>query len=156
MRNSRLGSRIRSYTASAAMIAGLVTVAACADNTAPSAQFAGGDYQLSTVNSAGLPYSYMVGSTTITIDNDVYTLRSNGDYVETIYETVDNGYSTSATTDQESGTWRQNANAVVFYPSYSTQGNTSSYTGSLTGGGTFSHSSLTFSYNGIVWVYNHT
>ena len=53
------------------------------------------------------------------------------------------------------GTWSQNGNAVVFAPNYSTQSNYTQYTGSLSTGGTFSHSSLTFSYSGVVWVYNH-
>jgi hypothetical protein len=145
----------RSVTMLGAVFA-LATLAACTDNTAPSTRIAGGAYALSTVNATGLPYSYSVGSTTVTIDSDVYTLQSNGDYSETIDETISNGVSSSPASDAESGTWTQNGNAIVFYPSYSTQGNTSQYTGSLTSGGTFSHSSLTFSYNGVVWVYNHT
>ncbi|HEY8312067.1 MAG TPA: hypothetical protein VIG47_15995, partial [Gemmatimonadaceae bacterium] len=75
---------------------------------------------------------------------------------EAINETVSNGSSVSPSSDAESGTWYQNGNAIVFQPSYSTQGNTSQYTGSLSTGSTFSHSSITFSYNGVVWLYNHT
>jgi hypothetical protein len=44
----------------------------------------------------------------------------------------------------------------VFTPNYSTQNNYTQYTGALAGSGTFSHSSITFSYNGVVWVYKHT
>lgn len=156
MRKPMVSHSIRSYFKSAAMLVALVTLAACADSTGPSTQIAGGYYDLSTVNAIGLPYSYSTGSVTVTIDSDIYTLQNNGNYAELINETVSNGYSTSQASDQESGTWRQNGNAVVFYPSYSTQGNTSQYTGSLTSGGTLSHSSLTFSYNGVVWVYDHT
>jgi hypothetical protein len=148
-------SLVRPVMTLGALVA-LAALAACSDSTAPSTQVAGGDYALATVNATGLPYTYSVGSTTITIDSDIYTLQSDGNYSEAINETVSNGVSTSPASDAESGTWSQNGNAVVFYPNQSTQGNTSQYTGSLTSGGTFSHSSLTFSYNGVVWLYNHT
>lgn len=144
---------------SLAAVAGVVTLAAlaaCTDNTAPSTRFAGGSYSLQTVNGNGLPYSYTSGSNTLTIQSDTYTLSNDGTYSEAINETISNGYSTSPASDAESGTWSQNGNAVVFSPSYSTQNNYTQYTGSLTAGGTFSHSSLTFSYNGVVWVYDHT
>ncbi len=145
----------RMFKALAAAVA-LAAFAACADTTAPSGQAAGGDYALQTVNGNVLPYTYSTGSGTVTIQNDVYTLNTNGAYSETINETVSNGFNTSQSSDQESGNWSQNGTAVVFSPSYSTQGNYTQYTGSLTNGSTFSHSSLTFSYNGVVWMYNHT
>ena len=141
---------------SLAAVAALTALAACTDNTSPSTQLAGGSYSLQTVNGNGLPYSYTSGSNTLTIQNDMYTLNNDGTYSETINETISNGYSTSPASDAESGTWSQNGNAVVFSPSYSTQSNYTQYTGSLTTGGTFSHSSLTCSYNGVVWVYDHT
>lgn len=156
MHTPTVSTTTRSYFKSAMVLVALAALAACSDNTGPSTQFAGGNYQLSTVNAIGLPYTYSVGSSTVTIDNDVYTLQSNGNYNETIDETISSGYSSSPASDQESGSWSQSGNAVIFYPSYSTQGNTSQYTGSLSGSGTFSHSSLTFSYNGVVWIYNHT
>jgi hypothetical protein len=147
--------RFRTFR-SLAVVAALATFGACTDNTSPSTQFAGGSYSLQTVNGSSLPYSYPSGSSTITIQNDTYTLNNDGSYSESINETVSNGFSTSPASDAEAGTWSQNGNAVVFSPNYSTQNSYTQYTGSLTTGGTFSHSSLTFSYNGVVWVYNHT
>ena len=136
-------------------VASLAAFAACSDNTLTGTQSAGGSYALQSVNGTNLPYSYVASGGTITIQNDVYTLSSNGSYSEAINETVSNGNSSSPASDAESGTWYQSGNAIVFSPSYSTQGNTSQYTGSLSTGSTFSHSSITFSYNGVVWVYNH-
>jgi hypothetical protein len=108
------------------------------------------------VNGADVPYTYTAGPNTVTIDSDVYILNNDGSYSETISETISNGVTTSPATDTESGSWAQNGSAVVFDPTSSTQGNTTEYTASLTSGGTFSHSSLTFSSAGVVWVYNHT
>lgn len=141
---------------SLAAIAVLTVAAACTDNTAPTTQITGGSYSLQTVNGTAVPYSYSSGANTVTIQRDVYTLNNDGTYNESINETNYNGYTTNSANDAEAGTWSQNGNAVVFAPSYSTQANYNQYTGSLTGGSTFSHSSLTFSYNGVVWVYNHT
>lgn len=138
---------------SLAAIAALATFAGCYDTTSPyNQQVNGGSYSLQTVNATSLPYTYTSGGYTITIQSDIYTLNNNGTYSETINEIV-NGAPAS---DAESGNWSQNGNAVVFSPTYSTQQNYSQYTGSLSSGSTFSHSSLTFSYNGVVWVYNHT
>lgn len=137
-------------------IAALTTVAACSDNTSPSSQYAGGSYALQSVNATNVPYTYNSGSGTITIQSDIYTLNGDGTYSESINETISNGYSSAPASDAESGTWYQNGSALVFEPTYSTQGNYSQYTGALSGSGTFSHSSITFSYNGVVWVYNHT
>jgi len=147
--------RFRTF-GSLATVAALAAFAACTDNTSPNNQSAGGTYDLQTVNGNNLPYSYNTSSGTLTIDSDVYTLRSDGTYNETINETISNGVTSSPASDGEAGTWYQNGNAVVFSPSASTQNNFTQYTGSLTGSGTFSHSSITFSYNGVVWVYNHT
>ncbi len=141
---------------SLAAIAVLTVAAACTDNTAPPTQITGGSYSLQTVNGTAVPYSYSSGANTVTIQRDVYTLNNDGTYNESINETNYNGYTTNSANDAEAGTWSQNGNAVVFAPSYSTQGNYNQYTGSLIGSSTFSHSSLTFSYNGVVWVYNHT
>ncbi len=141
---------------SLATVVALVGAVACSDNTSPSSQFAGGTYALQTINASNLPYTYSSGSGTVTIQSDMYTLNSDGTYSETINETISNGSGSSPASDAEAGTWSQNGNAVVFSPTYSTQGTYAQYTGSLTGSGTFSHSSLTFSYNGVVWVYNHT
>ncbi|HEY8310182.1 MAG TPA: hypothetical protein VIG47_06475, partial [Gemmatimonadaceae bacterium] len=138
------------------VLAALTTVVACTDMTGLGNQTIGGTYALASVNSNGIPFTYTSGSNTITINSDIYTLQRNGTYSEIIDETVSNGYSSSPASDAESGTWTQSANAVVFYPSYSTQGSTTQYTASLTSGSTFSRSSLTFSYSGVVWIYNHT
>ncbi len=137
-------------------VAILAAAAACTDNTAPSTQITSGSYSLQTVNGSAVPYSYSAGANTVTIQSDIYTLNNDGTYNESINETVYNGYTTNSANDAEAGTWNQNGNAVVFAPSYSTQANYNQYTGSLTGSSTFSRSSLTFSDNGVVWVYNHT
>lgn len=137
-------------------IASIAAFSACSDNTLTGTQSVGGSYSLQTVNGTNVPYSYVSGGTTITIQNDVYTLSSDGSYSESINETLSNGNSSSPASDAEAGTWYQSGNAIVFSPNYSTQGNSTQYTGSIAGGGTFSHSSITFSYNGVVWVYNHT
>ncbi len=146
--------RFRTFKSLAAVVA-LAAFAACSDSTSPSTQLAGGSYSLQSVNGSNLPYSYSSGSSTLTIQNDSYNLSNNGTYSETINETISNGYSSTPASDAEAGTWSQNGNAVVFAPNYSTQSNYTQYTGSLSTGGTFSHSSLTFSYSGVVWVYNH-
>lgn len=136
-------------------VALLATLAACTDNTSPFDHSAGGTYDLQTVNGNSMPYSYNTSSGTLTINSDVYTLSNNGTYNETISETISNGFSSSPTSDAEAGTWYQDGDAVVFSPNYSTQNNYTQYTGALSGSSTFSHSSITFSYNGVVWVYDH-
>jgi hypothetical protein len=143
--------------AALAMLATVAAMSACTDSTSPNAQNAGGTYQLSTVNGSAIPYTYGSGSSTITINSDIYTLQPNGTYSETIDETLSDGYSTQPANDAESGNWYQSGNAVVFQPTYSTLSQQpTQYTGSLAGGGTFSHSTLTFSSGGVVWVYSHT
>jgi len=146
--------RFRTF-GSIATLAALAAFAACTDSTSPYSHSAGGTYDLQTVNGNGMPYSYNTSSGTLTINSDIYTLADDGSYNETISETISNGFGSAPATDGESGTWYQNGNAVVFSPSYSTQNNYTQYTGALSGSGTFSHSSITFSYNGVVWVYNH-
>ncbi len=141
---------------SLAAIGALALVAACSDTTSPYGASVGGSYSLQTVNSSNLPYTYTSGGTTVSIQNDMYTLNGDGTYSETISETVSNGGSYSPASDAEAGTWYQNGNAIVFSPNYSTQNNYSQYTGSLSSASTFNHSSITFSYNGVVWIYNHT
>ncbi len=142
---------------SLAAIGALALLAACSDTTSPYSTAVGGTYSLNTVNGTNLPYTYTSGNSTITIQNDIYTLNGDGTYSEAINETVSNGgggYSPAS--DAEAGTWYQNGNAVTFSPNYSTQNSYAQYTGSLQTGSTFSHSSITFSYNGVVWVYNHS
>ncbi|HEY5087156.1 MAG TPA: hypothetical protein VII66_07375 [Gemmatimonadaceae bacterium] len=147
--------RVRNFRSLAVVVA-LAALAACTDNTSPVTQLSGGSYSLQTVNGTNVPYTYTSGSTTITIQSDIYTLNNDGTYSESISEIISNGFSSSPASDGESGTWSQNGNAVVFAPSYSTQNNYSQYTGALSGSSTFSHSTLTFSYSGVVWVYAHT
>jgi hypothetical protein len=158
MRNLSIKTSFRPLFRSVAVIAAVTAFAACSDDiTAPDNQAAGGSYELVTVNGADVPYTYTSGTSTISITSDVYVLNNDGTYNETITETVTNGTgSSSPATDTESGTWAQNGSAVVFVPTASTQGNTTQYTASLKSGGTFSHSSLTFSSDGIVWVYDHS
>lgn len=145
--------RLRSFT-SLGIAATLAATAACSDNTGPNnTRLAGGNYDLLSVNGTGLPYSYNTGSETVTIENDVYTLNSDGSYVETINE---NTSSSGPITDSESGTWSQSGNTVNFYAQYSTlQAPPYQYQATLTSGGTFSHSSLTFITGGVPWVYQH-
>lgn len=156
MRARSFATALRPLLTSLAVIGAAAAFVACSDTTGLGNTTVGGSYALVSVNNNGVPFTYTSGANTITINSDIYTLQSNGTYSETINETISNGVSTSPASDAESGTWTQSANAVVFYPSYSTQGNTTQYTGALTGGGTFSRSSLTFSYSGVVWIYNHT
>lgn len=145
----------RHLVTSLVLASAVAAFVACSDTTGIGNTTVGGSYVLASVNNNSVPFTYTSGSNTITINSDVYNLQSNGTYSETINETISNGVSSSPASDAESGTWTQNGNAVVFYPSSSTQGNTAQYTGSLTSGGTFSHSSLTFSYSGVVWIYSH-
>lgn len=156
MRARTFAAVLRHLVTSLALAGAVAAFVACSDTTGLGNTIVGGSYVLASVNSNSIPFTYTTGSNTITINSDVYNLQSNGTYSETINETTSNGVSSSPASDAESGTWTQNGNAIVFYPNYSTQGNTAQYTGSLTGGGTFSHSSLTFSYSGVVWIYNHT
>lgn len=147
--------RLRSFTSLGIAVA-LAATAACSDNTGPSNQLAGGSYDLLTVNGAAIPYTYTTGSQTVTIQSDVYTLNSDGSYAETINENVSNGFSSGPVTDNESGTWSQSGNTVNFYAQYSTlQPPPYQYQGTLTGGGTFSHSSLTVISGGVQWLYQH-
>ena len=120
-------------------IAALVTVAACSDSTSPGSQYAGGSYALQSVNGTNIPYTYTSGSSTITIQSDIYTLNNDGTYSESINETVSNGFSSTPASDAEAGSWFQNGNAIVFKPNYNTQNNYSQYTGALSGSSTFSH-----------------
>ena len=156
MHARKFATALRHLFTSLAAIAAVTAFVACSDTTGLGNTTVGGNYALVSVNNNGIPFTYTSGSSTITINSDTYSLQGNGTYSETIDETISNGVSTSPGSDAESGTWTQSANAVVFYPSYSTQGNSTQYTGSLTGGSTFSRSSLTFSYSGVVWIYNHT
>ena len=136
-------------------VGALAVAAACSDTTSPYGASAGGSYSLQTVNGTNMPYSYTSGGRTIAIQSDIYTLNNDGTYSETINETISSGSSYSPASDAESGTWYQNGTAIVFTPTYSTQNNYAQYTGSLSTASTFNHSSITFSYNGVVWVYNH-
>jgi hypothetical protein len=150
-------STVRPSFKSLATIVALVAVAACSDSTAPGGgqQAAGGSYTLQTVNGADIPYTYTSGANTITIQSDTYMLNANGTYSETITESISNGSTSSPGADTESGTWAQNGTAVAFTPTQSSQNNLTAYTAALTSGTTFSHSILTFSSNGVVWVYEH-
>ncbi|MDQ2890954.1 MAG: hypothetical protein M3R65_10470 [Gemmatimonadota bacterium] len=139
-----------------ATAAALATVAACSDTTSPYGASVGGSYSLQTVNGNNLPYTYTSGGQTVSIQSDIYTLNNDGTYNETISELVSTGGGYTQTSDAEAGTWNQNGTAAVFTPTYSTQNNYGQYTGSINTASTFSHSTITFSYNGIVWVYSHT
>lgn len=131
--------------------------AACTDNSGPNGGVAGGLYALTNVNGAALPYSYTVsngggGTSTVTLQSDVYSLNSNGTYTEAINETVDG----SPVTDNESGNWSQGNGVVAFQPSYSSYNPTlSAYQGSLSNGGLFGNNVLVFSTSSGQMVYQH-
>jgi len=150
--------RFRSFAALGVALA-LAGTAACTDNTSPNGQLTGGLYALTSVNGVGLPYSYTDQNTggTTTLQSDVYTINGNGTYSEVINETVSNGYGTSPTTDNESGTWVQNGNVITFQPNYSTFASPpfTTYTASLSGGGLLSNTSLVFSSGLGQLVYQH-
>jgi hypothetical protein len=127
---------------------------ACADITSPANQSAAGRYALQTVNGYTLPYTFGSGNSTVSLQSDFYTLSNDGTYTETTNETVSNGFQYQNVTQNESGRWSQNGNAVSFYPSFNSQGNLNPYTGSLSGGGILSGGlSLTIGVNGVVSVY---
>ncbi len=144
------------YFKSLAIVGALAAFAACNDSTSPGTQLAGGSYALQTVNGSNLPYTYPAGSSTVTIQSDVYTLNNDGSYTETISEMISNGVTSTPNTDSEAGTWVQSGSTVAFAPSYSTQNNYSQYAGTLSASSTFSHSTLTFQSGGTMWVYAHT
>lgn len=134
--------------------------AACTDTTNPNGTLAGGLYALASVNGTPLPYSYSNQNTggTTTLQSDVYTISGDGTYSETINETIANGYGTTPTTDNESGTWSQNGNTITFQPVSSTFVNPpyNAYTGTVASGGALGTDVLVFNNTGIgQMVYQH-
>jgi hypothetical protein len=116
-----------------------------------------GNYTLQTVNGNGLPYTFSQNGASTTIQSDYYSLNTDQTYTETTQETVSNGIRSSNVTQTERGNWQQSSNGVVtFQPTYSTQGVTGTYSGSVGGGGIFGGSAtLTVSANGATSVYSH-
>lgn len=147
--------RFRSFAALGVAIT-IVATAACTDNSGPNGRVAGGLYALTTVDGASLPYSYSTGSTTFTVQSDVYTINSNGTYSEVIQESVYNGFTTSPATDNENGTWTQSGATVNFNPTYSTY-NTSltPYSASISTGGLFGSDALVVMSGQDQFVYQH-
>lgn len=148
--------RFRSLAALGVAISILGT-AACTDNSGPNGQVAGGLYALTSVNGVQLPYTYSTGgASTVTLQSDVYTLNSNGTYTEVINESVYNGFTTSPTTDNESGTWSQAGNTVTFQPSYSSfNPNLQAYQASVQSGGIFGSDALVMNSGSGQMVYQH-
>ena len=119
-------------------------------------QSVSGNYTLRTVNGQQLPYTFTQNGSTTTVQSDYYSLNTDNTYVETTNETVSNGLRTSNVTQTERGNWSQNNNgAISFQPTYSTQGVTGVYSGTLSGGGILGGgTTLTISANGANSVYS--
>jgi hypothetical protein len=119
-------------------------------------QSVSGNYTLRTVNGSQLPYTFSQSGSTITIQSDYFALNTDNTYVETTNETISNGLRTSNVTQTERGNWSQNNNSgITFNPTYSTQGVTGAYSGSLSGGGILGGgTTLTISANGATSVYS--
>jgi hypothetical protein len=120
-------------------------------------QTVAGNYTLQTVNGNGLPYTFSQNGASTTIQSDYYSLNTDNTYVETTQETVSNGIRTSNVTQTERGNWQDNGNGTVtFQPTYSTQGVTGTYSGTVGGGGILGGATtLTISANGATSVYSH-
>jgi hypothetical protein len=126
--------------------------AACSDLTGTTAR-ADGVYFLQSVNGNPVPYSYVNNTTghTLTVMSDDYSLNSNGTYSDQqIY--TDNGANSSYT---ESGTWTQSNNVVSFYPSQSSTGNLSVYSGTLANSNVFGGArTMSIDFSGTIWLYS--
>jgi hypothetical protein len=136
----------------------LAGTAACTDNSGPNGTDVGGLYALTSVNGVGMPYGFTDQSTggTTTLQSDVYTINRNGTYSEVINESTSNGYGTSPTTDDESGTWSQSGNTITFQPTYSSfSSSLAPYSASLATSGAFGSDVLVFTSSLGQLVYQH-
>ena len=138
------------------------TLAACSQLGTLGSVFGGGSqtvtgsYSLQTVNGNQLPYTFSQNGDSTTIQADYYTLNTDNTYVESTNETVSNGIRSSNVTQTERGNWSQSSNGIItFSPTYSSQGVTAAYSGTLGGGGVFGGgATLTISANGLQSVYS--
>ena len=148
--------RFRSLAALGVAIT-IVATAACTDNSGPNGRAAGGLYALTSVNGTALPYTYSTGgSSTITLQSDVYTINTNGTYTEVINENVYNGFTSTPTTDNESGNWSQTGSTISFSPTFSSFNTTlTPYSGTLSSGGLFGNDALVFDSGSGQLVYQH-
>ena len=142
-------ARLKVLMTAALLVGG---AAACSDLTGTTAR-ADGVYFLQSVNGNPVPYSYVNNTTghTLTVMSDDYSLNSNGTYSDQqIY--TDNGANSSYT---ESGTWTQSNNVVSFYPSQSSTGNLSVYSGTLANSNVFGGTrTMSINFSGTIWLYS--
>ena len=142
-------ARLKVLMTAALLVGG---AAACSDLTGTNAR-ADGVYFLQSVNGNPVPYSYVNNTTghTLTVMSDDYSLNSNGTYSDQqIY--TDNGANSSYT---ESGTWTQSNNVVSFYPSQSSTGNLSVYSGTLANSNVFGGArTMSINFSGTIWLYS--
>ena len=142
-------ARLKVLMTAALLVGG---AAACSDLTGTTAR-ADGVYFLQSVNGNPVPYSYVNNTTghTLTVMSDDYSLNSNGTYSDQqIY--TDNGANSSYT---ESGTWTQSNNVVSFYPSQSSTGNLSVYSGTLANSNVFGGArTMSIDFSGTIWLYS--
>ena len=142
-------ARLKVLMTAALLVGG---AAACSDLTGTTAR-ADGVYFLQSVNGNPVPYSYVNNTTghTLTVMSDDYSLNSNGTYSDQQLYT-DNGLNSSYT---EAGSWTQRNNVVSFYPSQSSTGNLSVYSGTLANSNVFGGArTMSIDFSGTIWLYS--
>lgn len=96
----------------------LLTLAAfalgCGDSSGPNVASAVGTWNLQTVNGQGMPLTIL--STTgyrLELVSDVYEVRPNGTFTETLTIRETEGSAVTTTSESETGTWVQNNAAIT-------------------------------------------
>jgi hypothetical protein len=125
----------------------------CTDITSNGAS-AEGTYVLQTIDGVSVPTGTTQNGVAVTVQSEVYTLNADQSYTRQESLSITNGSQTQTSTENESGSWSQNNNAVQFIPTVSSTGSYTNYTGALSGGGVLSGGlTLTLSQTGHVRVY---
>ena len=142
-------ARLKVLMTAALLVGG---AAACSDLTGTTAR-ADGVYFLQSVNGNPVPYSYVDNTTghTLSVTTDTYAVNSDGTYSDQQLYT-DNGLNSSYT---EAGSWTQRNNVVSFYPSRSSTGNLSVYSGTLANSNVFGGArTMSIDFSGTIWLYS--
>ena len=140
-------ARLKVLMTAALLVGG---AAACSDLTGTTAR-ADGVYFLQSVNGGNVPYSYVNNGHSLTVLSDTYSVNSDGTYSDQQLYT-DNGLNSSYT---EAGSWTQRNNVVSFYPSQSSTGNLSVYSGTLANSNVFGGArTMSINFSGTIWLYS--
>ena len=146
-------ARLKVLMAMALLVGGAT---ACSDLTGTTAR-ADGVYFLQSVNGNGVPYSYADNTTghTLTVMSDTYSVNSDGTYSDQQIYREDTGTQILNKSYTESGTWAQRNNVVSFYPSRSSTGNLSVYSGTLANSNVFGGArTMSIDFSGTIWLYS--